>query len=372
MRNYDQVQLVAYGTVTSAPVRVLPSGEPGKTDYTADLTMRGATLCKVADWIRVNHSAAVDDPTVLKVLVVPEFYFRFGGPVAAGAPPDTLNNSYPNAQNKIANLIGDVLVPHFSTDAWNDWVIVAGSVFWHVPAADTPNHQDAYLNTSIVINGGELPEDEPDTNDDPATVPTMGRFSTNQKALMSHIDWSIERGNDRRAWDAALNPMFLTVLGDPTYLRWHRFNVGGKGNRAGRPVVFGVEVCLEHVKAGAYRAPNAGVLRVLRAAEPALPAPDVHVLTSCGMALDPASGVATDAGGIAMSCDGNRARAGARWPRADVRETEEVLTNGQRLLSASANIEARFDLPDNLQVGAPYDTRTPKDAVSIWAPVDLP
>jgi hypothetical protein len=371
MRNYDKVQLVAYGTVTSQPVRVLPPGEPGKTDYDADLTMRGATLCKVADWILSNHAPAVADPSVLKVLVVPEFYFRFGGPVATGAPPDTLNNSYPNAQNKISNMIGSVLVPHFSTDTWNDWIIVAGSVFWHVPAKDTTNNDDAYLNTSIVINGGQVPEDEPDTND-PATVPMMGRVSTNQKALMSHVDWSIIRGNDRRAWDAALNPMFETMLGDNTYLRWHRFTVGGKGNRGGRSIVLGVEVCLEHIQAGAYRRPTEGVLRVLRATEPTLPAPDVHVLTSCGMTLNAAYGVATDEGGVAMSCDGSKTRGNVPWPRADVRETEAVLPSGGRLLSASANTLVRFDLPDNLQVGAPYDTRTPKDAVSIWAPVDLP
>ncbi|HEX6340968.1 hypothetical protein [Umezawaea sp.] len=374
MKNYEKVQLVAYGTVTSAPVRVLPPGRPPAEEYDADMKTRGATLCKVANWIQANHSAAVSDPTVLKVLVVPEFYFRFGGPVAADSPPDTLNNSYPDAVGMISNLIGDVLVPQFSTDAWNDWIIIAGSAFWHVPAARTTNGNVAYFNTSIVINGGELPEDEPNTNDDPATVPTLGRSSTNQKALMSRIDWSVARGNDRSKWDAALNPMFTTQLTDDRYLRWHLFKTGGKGNRGGRSVVLGVEVCLEHVRASEDRGEVAGVLRVLAAQEPQMPPPDVHVVTSCGMDLVPTIGVATAPGGIAMICDGAQPDTGIQpvwWPHAEVRRTTGVTRDGVRLMARGRSLGS-FELPDGLQVGAPGDPRTPRDAVSIWEPVDLP
>ncbi|MBP2324799.1 hypothetical protein JOF56_005184 [Kibdelosporangium banguiense] len=62
----------------------------------------------------------------------------------------------------------------------------------------------AYSCTSIVVNGGPH-DDQPDTG---SLVPTMSRMSTNQKGLMSQIDWSIRRGQDRSAWDARLNPMF--------------------------------------------------------------------------------------------------------------------------------------------------------------------
>jgi len=374
MRNYDKVQLVAYGTVTSETVQVLPDGNPTHVDYDADMKVRGAMLCKVANWIQATHGPEVSDPTVLKVLVLPEFYFRFGGPVARDAPPETLNNSYPDAQAKITNLIGDVLVPQFEPNTWNDWIVVAGSVFWHATRKENPNGQVSYLNTSIVINGGELP-DEPDTNGDPTTVPTMGRFTTNQKALMSQIDWSLERGADKAKWDAALNKMFHPVLTDFEYLRWHRFMARGKGNSGGEPIVFGVEVCLEHVNTRVSNQENVGVLRALQNLQPKLPASDVHVVTSCGMSLNPDAGVTTSGCGVAMICDGMRPDThcqGYQWPTADVRKTAAVFGSGERLLSASANRVGTYELPEQLQIGEPFDSRTPKDAVSIWEPVHLP
>ncbi|MFL6118546.1 hypothetical protein [Actinophytocola sp.] len=371
MRNYEKVQLVAYGTVTSAPVRVLPDREPTKTDYQDDLMMRAATLCNVANLILTDRQPYVSDPTVLKVLVVPEFYFRYGGPVQPGE--GTLNDSYPNAGGKITNMIEEVLVPQFSTTDWNDWLIVAGSVFWHVPAKDNTAGEPLFLNTSIVINGGELPVGEADTNSDPATVPTMGRVTTNQKRLMSRLDWSLDQGEDKMRWDAALNPMFKPILGDAEYLRWHRFKARGKGNAGGQSIVFGVEVCLEHVQAGANMRPCLGVLRLLEEVQPLLPAPDVHVVTSCGMDLDPAFGVATEPGGIAMLCDGMEPDTNYAypWPTADVRRTVSVSRNGVRQLAGGQVVDG-LTIPDQLQVGFPYSSRTPADRVSIWEPVDLP
>jgi hypothetical protein len=274
----------------------------------------------------------------------------------------------------ISGMIDEVLVPQFSTEAWNDWIIVAGSVFWHVPATKTGTGDIAYLNTSIVINGGELPEDEPNTNGDPGTVPTLGRVSTNQKALMSRIDWTTEAGGDRHLWDAALNPMFKEQLTSKELLRWHLMKTGGKGNRGGRPVVLGVEVCLEHVQASENRQEVAGVLRVLAEQEPQMPPPDVHVVTSCGMDLDPALGVATEPGGIAMICDGGQPDTSVQpvwWPHAEVRRTTAVTPDDLRQMSGT-NCVGAYDLPDSLQVGAPGDPRTPRDAVSIWEPVALP
>jgi hypothetical protein len=206
-------------------------------------------------------------------------------------------------------------------------------------------------------------------------VPTMGRFTTNQKALMSQIDWSLERGADKAKWDAALNKMFHPVLTDFEYLRWHRFMARGKGNSGGEPIVFGVEVCLEHVNSRVSNQENVGVLRALQNLQPKLPASDVHVVTSCGMSLNPDAGVTTSRCGVAMICDGMRPDTdcrGYQWPTADVRKTAAVFGSGERLLSASANRVGTYELPEQLQIGEPFDSRTPKDAVSIWEPVHLP
>jgi hypothetical protein len=374
VRYYDQVQLVAYGTVTSTPRRVLPPDVQGETDYKGDLDKRGATLRDVAKYIRTHSQSQLGGPKVLKVLVVPEFYFRFGGPMAAGEPQEKEKNSYPHeAVTMITKMVDDVLVPEFQKPEWNDWIIVAGSVFWHglYRESQDTEPQPTFLNTSIVINGGELTDDQYGTD----TVPTLNRLSTNQKALMSNIDWTLDEGYDPRAWDAALNPMFKATLRGADYLRWHRFKARGKGNgRNGAPIVFGVEVCLEHEAAGWGRQPALGVLRYLTDGNP--PAPDVQIVTSCGMALNPAIGVATQPQGIAMICDGSQFRTGFRpnvhkWPRAGVSVTDDVTPEGVRLMSPM-NAPQSFVLPDDLQVGYPYGTANPEDAVSIWTPVDLP
>lgn len=369
MKYYDKVQLVAYGTATSQITRVLPPDPPEKTDYQADMDQRATTLCDVARHILTHGGSELAGPDTVKVLVAPEFYFRFGGPLAAGVAPSVLDNSYPHAVNMITKMIDDILVPEFTNTDWNDWIIVAGSVFWHDLVDDDSSpgaKKPAFLNTSIVINGGDLSDDQPGSD----TVPTMNRFSTNQKALMSNIDWLLAGGYDPRKFDAALNPMYKSILSDAEYLRWHRFKARGKGNsRNSSPIVFGVEVCLEHEAAGWGRRPNLGVLRLMTDDQP--PAPDVQVVTSCGMRLNPSIGVATQAEGVAMLCDGMQVSPGYRWPSASVSMTEKVTLDGVRLLS-EVSVPQSFTLPDELQVGYPFGTRTPKDAVSIWTPVNLP
>lgn len=367
MRNYEQVQLVAYGTVTSEPLRVLPPDPPASTDYEGDILKRATTLRDVATYIRTNSQQQLGGPDVLKVLVVPEFYFRFGGPMGAGLPPDDIKNSYPDAVLLITKMIDNILMPEFGGPDWNDWLIVAGSVFWHSMQKQPPAMQaePTFLNTVIVINGGELPEEPPTRGE----VPTLRHFTTNQKALMSNIDWT--RGGYRpRDWDAALNPMFQPILSDDMYLRWHRFKVGGKYNsRNNEPIVLGVEVCLEHKAAGWGKLPSVGVLRYLTDLHG--PCPDVQVITSCGMDINPSIGVATDKDGIVMLVDGMQKGPGARWPTAKVASTLEVRPGGERILS-EADAPQSFALPDNLQVGYPYNTANPPDSVSIWRPVDLP
>jgi hypothetical protein len=367
MTNYKKIQLIAYGVVTSQPTRVLTGPEPNQ--YDADANLRAQRLCDVADWVASTYAAALADPTTLKVFVAPEFYFRFGGP---SDPANALEDSYPNGEQRLPKIVEKVLKPHFAAPAFADWLIVAGTMFWHKSAADSGTTHPTYFNTVLALHGGpdtELTPEERNANDDPNAVPTMGAASTNQKALMSWIDYAL--AIDNRQWDAAINPMFRPILGDWDWWRWHMFHVHGVNDPTGRPVVFGLEVCLEHMQANAGAQPNAGVLRTLRTRYPRLPEIDVQIVTSCGMSLEPGYGVEAHVDGYALLCDGNRPTAKAPWPAAAHDLVIAVNQDKMHRTSPAAGVLARGVLPPRLQLGVPGSTHNPSDAVSVWTSTPL-
>jgi hypothetical protein len=370
--NYKNIQLIAYGSVTSAPTRVLPTGA-APNSYKEDAQLRAKRLCAVADWVASRYASALKDPNTLKVFVLPEFYFRYGGP---SEPAETLRDSYPNAEILLPNITEEILKPHFKGKTYADWLIVSGSMFWHKSAADSGTTHPTYFNTALVLRGGtdvELTPEERSANDEPDEVPTMGAASTNQKAMMSHIDYAFGRlGRDRQAWDAALNPMFQPVLGDWDWWRWHMFHVHGVNDAKGRPLVFGLEVCLEHVQARVGAQPDEGVLRALRRQTPSLPEIDVQIVTSCGMSLDPADGVEARVGGQTLHCDGMEPDAeDALWPTAQHARVLNIDQKQVHLVGPTSGMLDRVDLPTNLQTGIPGSQHNPPDAVSVWNPAPL-
>lgn len=175
---------------------------------------------------------------------------------------------------------------------------------------------------------------------------------------------------DRCQWDAAINDMFREILGD--WGRAHMFQVHGVNDPTGRPLVFGLEVCLEHVQADPYAIPDAGVLRTLRTTNPSLPEIDVQIVTSCGMDLEPGPGVEARVDGYALLCDGMQPRAkNPVWPTAAHELVIAVNPDRTRRTGAAAQVAARATLPAALQLGVPGSTHDPADAVSLWTPTPL-
>jgi len=219
MPNYKNIQLIAYGVVTSAPTQVLPDGsEPNR--YRADAMFRAERLCEVADWVGTTNTAALSDPSTLKVFVVPEFYFRFGGPAD---PPNTLENSYPNGELLLPNITEEILKPNFATAAYNDWMIVAGTMFWHRSASDSGGRHPTYFNTVLTLRGGtdtQLTPEERNANADPMTVPTMGASASNTNALMSRIDHALNIDKGPSGNGGAGTPSRCTASMARPAIRW--------------------------------------------------------------------------------------------------------------------------------------------------------
>jgi hypothetical protein len=370
MPNYTGIQIIGYGSVTSQPTQVLPS--TALNAYQQDAESRAKTLCQVAEWTRTTFTQKLGDSRTLKVFIAPEFYFRYGGP---SKPPAALGNSYPNGEQLLPNVVEKVLRPFFATESYADWLIVPGTMFWHKSAADSGTNHPTYFNTVLTIRGGagaDLTPEERAANTQPCQVPTMGGLSTNQKRLMSSIDYALTE--DRSEWDAALNPMFAPILGDWDWWRWHTFKVQGAAGPSGAPIVFGLEVCLEHMDAG--EASGLGVLRTFAQHYPShcsgpVPAIDVQLVTSCGMSLQPGLGIAAKIGGLAILCDGMQPPGGATWPNincARVIGIDEHETHNTALAAVPLVTQR---LPDPLQIGVAGQRHTPPDAVSVWETMDL-
>lgn len=377
MANYRKVQLISYGAMTSEPIRVLPANHPAN-DYHGDARSRANTLCDVADWVAEEFNQELADSETLKVFVTPEFYFRFGGP---SDPENVLLDSYPNGEQLLPNINEPILKQRFAKDHFKDWIVVPGSMFWHKPVNGAEQQKKAYFNSTLVLRGGPQPApSEQGSANDLSPVPLMNISSVNHKMLMSHIDYSASPKKDRRTWDAAINPTFSRVLlEDDECERWHLFQVRDVQDPAGQPLVFGLEVCLEHVGHWTSNTPSTpddqtlgGVLRTLRAKKN-LPDIDVQIVTSCGMALDEDYGVEAKVNGYAMLCDGMKPPDGSTWPAAENKLVVEIHPDHRHEIADAATTLRSEQVPDRWQRGVPVGALTPNppDTVSVWNPVAL-
>jgi hypothetical protein len=378
MSKYNRIQVIGYGSVTSEPTRVLEANT--NSPFRKDAETRARTLCHVADWTRATFGDAIEGPDTLKVFVAPEFYFRFGGPAHCD---EMLRDSYPNGDILLHNITEEILRPHFTSPEYADWLIVPGTMFWHKPPQEAGTTHPVYFNTVLVLRGGpgtELTPEERMRNQQGCSVPVMASLSTNQKQLMSTIDYAFgQTGEDHQRWDAGLNPMFQPILDDWDWWRWHAFTVQDVTGPSGRPVVFGLEVCLEHIDSN--DAPGGlGVLRTLEQnysshCPGAVPQIDVHVVTSCGMSLDPGDGVTAKVNGIAAICDGMAPDPGAvdaPWPAAGCLRVEGITPTRARRTSTAGQPILTHQLPANLQVGIVGHPHHPADAVAVSQPMELP
>ncbi len=364
MPDYSKAQLVAYevptlnvtspGTATSSPY----SNDAIGSLSDADARVRVQRMRDVALWAKDNATNLGGSDT-LKVFIAPEFYFRSSA------------DSY-GSTSVITNLFA-ALLASFQTSDFADWLIVPGTAFWSQADPDDDSRL-LYFNTVFVVRGGT-----PVTlgsGDWSSAVPVIGNGITNQKGLMSHIDYATS-GNRRQDQDGAVNAHFRTIIGDWAWRKGHLFRVKDVNNGSGAPLTFGLEVCLEHARR--YRdAENVtrhddtedegvlkGVLGDWSSKEGgSAPAVDLHLVTSCGMDVD-APNVVARQNGYVMLCDGHPA-----GPNSDLRK------KGSSSLTDLTGTGAVFtqNLPSGLQLarGSISSSAWFTQRIVSYAPVTLP
>lgn len=153
--------------------------------------------------------------TTLKVFTAPEFYFRPEAKV--------LNSSVYRAYiYEVYKAIKQVLRGTIESMNLDHWLIIPGTIMWHMPVNTTVNNKDvavdSYFNSCIYI------------------YKTLNHQTSHkiEKSIASHID-----GVPYNDWDYGANaPKILPEYEDNYHLNKHLFTIDS--------IRTGLEICLEH------------------------------------------------------------------------------------------------------------------------------
>ncbi|MFK7695460.1 hypothetical protein [Paenibacillus sp. HJGM_3] len=279
------------GTETPKVARI-----PVPDDLPDDARKRLRRLASVVNAAWLRHSLLLsDNPSTLKIFIVPEFYFRPDKAAIA-------SNSYPD---NVANRIFQTLNSMFSHADFKDWLFVCGTVIWD-SANDTFAKTKLYFNTGVVVEGGKtnsirLVEKKINSSID-GVPPTFFAPGADAKVKLIFDEWSAKR---------------LRV-----------FDLAG--------ISFGLEVCLDHG------------LKVLKttlaqwqANEGATKSIKLHLLSAGGKPLE-TDAVAAKKGGYILRNDGH-----VLWgPNT---ELKQVPTSGTTLVDTANeyvwNVDSSLQLP---------------------------
>jgi hypothetical protein len=220
----------------------------GAKDVASDIHLRTLQILNAVNECLSKLKGAAD-PSVLNILVLPEFYFRF-------AKGDYTYADYLKAWVYIQE--------QFAAEKYRNWLLCCGTMVSQEPSAAQANANAGAaarvgFNTVLVLRGGG------------------GKAFAYEKHSFSNIDGMahLVPGKD----EAAVNPLIAEYMAACT-VPW--FKVDG--------MVFGIEICLDH-RLGVLKSRAKGYV-------------DIHLLTACGMPCQPENVVTAD-GGYFFRCDGH-------------------------------------------------------------------
>jgi hypothetical protein len=288
---------------------------PVPDDLPDDARKRLRRLASVVNAAWLRHSLLLDDNrNILKIFIVPEFYFR----------PDKAafaSNSY---SDSTANRIFQTLNSMFSSTDFNDWLFVCGTVIWD-SSNDTFAKTKLYFNTAVVVEGGK-------TN----SVRIV------EKKVPSTID-----GVPPNFYGPGVEPDVKLIFEAWSARRLRVFDVSG--------VSFGLEVCLDHgIKVlktllGEWQQ-NEGSAKTIK----------LHLLAAGGMPLKE-DAVAAKKGGYILRNDGHVA-----WGPSQLKK---VPTSGSLVDNAS---EYTWTVEASMQLQVPGGYRTIPQQVVFYPSLPIP
>ncbi|AKU23442.1 hypothetical protein [Massilia sp. NR 4-1] len=333
MSNYTKVQFLSWELYTGPAIA--PSGGTGKlykgiddntddkrTDALGQCRDIDARLAFTADAIAKAEAASDHDKNTLKVFMAPEFLYRGTGGAYlhdllngwdGAAHPELglsapYNGAWPGLFGKLRALVADAKYEH--------WVFVFGTVLSaSFPAAKASNGR--YLldptqtaecyNCALIQRGG----------------PTHGAVNyIGRKQYKSHIDFIRLFNGATAHTDATIRPLDprsvipADVLGVPE--GGASFRLADINDGAGKPIDFGIEICLDHAQSGGTPPKQQGRLRT------AGQLVRIQLVPSGGMSLidnsiclQPGSGSALTS--YVFNCDGLNRFSGGNGSHTEVR-----------------------------------------------------
>lgn len=309
---YEKVQFIAY-CINTAPKKAL-----GKQVYTGlnsditDIAERIKLVRKAIETARDHANTKKADPTVLKIFMMPEFFFRgkTGGYSldAILGQVDPKAPDHPDPKSLVGQL--QLLVQHSD---WEHWLFIFGSIVgksFQTQEAESgkklvpgQNLQGTQIDSSklievynyvLVQKGG--------TTAGPQTAHIVLKqfkspedFITQEKLLYDRLNRIKSRPGGKVLGDEQVDHLAPSTapssasISDPSFSGTSLFKQGS--------FQFGLEICLDHF--------NARLVKYLPKLRPR-PTIDIQLLPSCGMNIQKPAIVVRE-GGFIFNCDGKEA-----------------------------------------------------------------
>jgi hypothetical protein len=184
-----------------------------------DARIRIKRLFRVMQLAASKLEAAGDNVNTLKIFTVPEFYFR----------PDNEEGSYTHAQYVA---IKAVLRATMNVDAYNDWLLIPGTIMWmwsgNTEKRPNPAGNSVYFNSSLFIKRF--------TNGtwDSATIQKVWASSIDGIPTGRHSGSEFDPGDPSRKAPEELWPEFYAE----NRVNKHQINIA--------TISIGLEICVEH------------------------------------------------------------------------------------------------------------------------------
>lgn len=329
---YSKVQFIAYEVPTAQAIAGtddLLTIPPGNFDVShispspkvnLPVYSQGDALTRLQRLAYVLQMAYLNippDSSVLKIFVAPEFYFR---PDGRGGF-DTYN------EDEMKTILADLQIM-FTDPVWSDWLIVPGTIFWHLSVPDGYNA----INTLPYGFGGP-----------------SSHFYEAMKTEASRIDGLTPWARDKN------NTELKKVMEDKKYLDDKIFSIGGK--------YIGAEICLEHW------------LRTLRNYTKQYPDANhlfrnisIQLLVAAGMPLENEA-VITKKHGLIMRNDGLNPPSQLLWVQGY--DLTDDFKDVKAQTTPNGILQSFYDIPDFAKVNAPFGDPTKKQGIRIFTPYNL-